>query len=80
MHASTWSERYAYNGLGDLASAAHTASRASQESDAVVPDYEYAGGRIRQAGRTTYEYDGQGRRTKVRRRTLSGQVREWTYR
>ena len=39
----------------------------------------YDGYLLRTAGRTHYEYDAEGRLTRVLRNTLSGRRREWTY-
>lgn len=41
--------------------------------------FEYAAGRLRTAGRTTFEHDANGRVVVRRSRTLSGQVRVWQY-
>jgi RHS repeat-associated protein len=71
VHAATWTETYAYDGLGNVA-------RATAPDD---PDgeREHSGTLIRRAGRTTYEHDAQGRVIRTVHRTLSGQVRRWTY-
>lgn len=42
-------------------------------------DRVYDGHLLRRAGRTHYEYDAEGRLTRVLRSTLSGQRRVWTY-
>jgi RHS repeat-associated protein len=70
---ATWTERYAYDELGNLASS--EPGRESEESGARVHD----GVLLRTAGRTSYEYDDHGRLVRSIRRTLSGQRREWTY-
>ena len=73
--ANTWSERYAYDSSGNLTHA----------QDTRVPDAPASGPRelsgtlLRQAGRTRYEYDAQGRVIKSVRRTLSGTQKTWTY-
>jgi RHS repeat-associated protein len=75
VQATTWTESYAYDTAGNLTHAADTRS----------PDAPAAGTRettgtlLRRAGRTSYEYDAQGRLTGVLRRTLSGQRQTWTY-
>lgn len=79
VDAGAWTERYAYDSLGNLTASAVSAASPSPEEPPEQVGFEYDGGRIRRAGRTSYEYDAQGRRTKARRRTLSGQVREWAY-
>jgi RHS repeat-associated protein len=68
VNASTWTETYAYDTSGNLIQAADTRT----------PDADTAGTRevtgtlLRTAGRTSYEYDGQGRLTRKTVRTLSG--------
>lgn len=61
-------ERYAYDELGTLRAAGQ-----SQEP------WVTAGTQIRQDGRFSYDYDAEGRLISKRQRTLSGQVRSWTY-
>jgi RHS repeat-associated protein len=46
---------------------------------AAAGDRAYSGTLIRHAGRNPHGHDAQGRLTRRRHRTLSGQVREWTY-
>ncbi|HEU5108382.1 MAG TPA: hypothetical protein VFT95_07470, partial [Micromonosporaceae bacterium] len=71
---ANWREQYAYDALGNLATALPGAPS------------DTAGGRaldgmlLRGAGRAFYEYDAAGRLVRQVRRTLSGQRREWTYR
>lgn len=64
VHGAGWSERYAYDPAGNPTAAG---------------DGEYDGTLIRRAGPTTFRHDAQGRTVTRRRRTLSGQVREWRY-
>ena len=73
--AANWSEHYAYDGAGNLA---HTSDSRTPDSDTAGPR-ELTGTLLRRAGRTSYEYDGQGRLVTAVRRTLSGQVKRWTY-
>lgn len=76
VNAATWSESYAYDSAGNLTFATDT-------RDANAPTSgtrQLNGTLLRQAGRTTYEYDAQGRLISILRRTLSGQRRRWTYR
>lgn len=64
--AEGWTETYAYDPLGNLASAAG-------EARTIV------GTQVRQDGRTSYTYDAEGRLVTKQRRTLSGQSLKWTY-
>jgi RHS repeat-associated protein len=73
VHGPTWSERYAYDALGNTVQAF-----APGDEDA-RGDREYSGTLVRRAGRTTHEHDAQGRLVRTVRRTLSGQTRQWTY-
>ena len=75
VRGATWSEDLAYDALGNVVS--HTDTR-TPESDSAGRRV-YAGTRLREAGRTSYEYDGQGRLVRRTRRTLSGGRRVWTY-
>ncbi|MFD0630345.1 DUF6531 domain-containing protein [Catenulispora yoronensis] len=56
LRGATWSEDLAYDALGNIVS--HTDTR-NPESDSAGRRV-YAGSRLREAGRTSYEYDGQG--------------------
>ena len=73
VEAATWTEQYAYDRLGNL-----TAANPGQESD-TAGERVNDGVLLRRAGRTSYEYDEQGRLVRSVRRTLSGQRLEWTY-
>ncbi|HEU5331419.1 MAG TPA: DUF6531 domain-containing protein [Actinocrinis sp.] len=73
VDAATWTERYAYDQLGNL-----TAGQPGQDSD-TAGDRVNDGVLLRRAGRTSYEYDEQGRLVRSVRRTLSGRRLEWTY-
>ncbi|MGH6655489.1 MAG: DUF6531 domain-containing protein [Actinocrinis sp.] len=70
---NAWAERYAYDRAGNLTDAAWPGLDDAQGAR------EYQGTEIRRAGRTSYDYDGQGRVVRTIRRTLSGQTRQWTY-
>ena len=75
VHAATWSETYAYDSAGNLTHAADT-----RDADApTAGSRQLDGALLRQAGRTSYAYDAQGRLIRVVRRTLSGQRKQWTY-
>jgi RHS repeat-associated protein len=63
---SVGEERYTYDGINNIVE--DGASR-----------YEYAGGRLRSAGRTSFRHDANGRVVERRVRTLSGQTRNWRY-
>jgi RHS repeat-associated protein len=75
VNAATWTETYAYDAAGNLIQAADTRA----------PDADTAGTRevtgtlLRTAGRTSYEYDGQGRLTRKTLRTLSGGRKTWSF-
>ncbi|TLS46789.1 Rhs protein [Streptomyces montanus] len=90
VHAESWTEQYAYDAAGDLTHTTWPASPAarSDAADAVVAGADAAdamGGRsygplgVRQAGRTTYEHDAQGRITRRGSKSLSGGSRTWRY-
>jgi RHS repeat-associated protein len=75
VQAATWSEACTYDAAGNL----------TQYTDSRIPDSGTAGPRevdgtlLRTAGRSSYQYDGQGRLIKAVRRTLSGGSKAWTY-
>jgi RHS repeat-associated protein len=73
--AATWSERYAYDPLGNITQAHDT----RRSDSATAGDRAYTGSLLRTAGRTAYEYDDRGRLVRRLARTLSGQRREWRY-
>ncbi|GAA2150736.1 hypothetical protein GCM10009760_45390 [Kitasatospora kazusensis] len=74
VHATAWTESYAYDALGNLAHAAYPAA-----DDDTQGGREHTGTLIRRAGRTRYEHDGQGRVVRAVRRTLSGLEKESRY-
>lgn len=77
---ANWSETYAYDELGNLATAAdEPASMPTADRDAVRAGRAIDGTLVRQAGPTSYDYDEAGRLIRKRRRTLSGGVKEWVY-
>jgi RHS repeat-associated protein len=78
VSAEGWSERYAYDELGNLAAAG--AAHTDADAQPAPPEPRtVTGTRTRQDGRTTYEYDAEGRLVRKRRRTLSGQLMQWSY-
>jgi RHS repeat-associated protein len=74
VRAANWRETYAYDPLGNVATASYPAP-----DDSAQGTRETAGTLVRRAGRVSYEYDGQGRVARAVRRTLSGQRQEWRY-
>ncbi|MER8183393.1 DUF6531 domain-containing protein [Kitasatospora sp. NPDC094015] len=70
----SWSERYAYDPLGNVTSASWPGSDEAAHGDRV-----YQGTLIRSAGRVRYEHDLQGRMTVRRQATLSGRTSTWSY-
>lgn len=63
-------ETYAYDAIGNISHATWPGADGPRE---------HTGTAIRSSGNTRYEYDGQGRLTTRRTRTLSGQDRAWRY-
>ncbi|MFD9034155.1 RHS repeat-associated core domain-containing protein [Streptomyces sp. NPDC059567] len=76
VHARGWTERYAYNSAGDQS---HTALSAQAPGQSAAGDRQYEGTRLVRAGRTRYSYDGQGRLTLRRTKTLSGTTLTWHF-
>ena len=74
MTSSAGIETYSYDALGNT-----VASSAPGHVDGEDGNRIYNGHLLRKAGRTHYEYDAEGRLTRVLRSTLSGQRRVWTY-
>jgi RHS repeat-associated protein len=74
VHATDWSERYAYDALGNL-----TDAEWPSPDDATQGRRDYTGTLVRTAGRTHYEYDAQGRVVRKRQHLLTGGWREWTF-
>ncbi|GAA0691864.1 hypothetical protein GCM10010193_53030 [Kitasatospora atroaurantiaca] len=75
VSADTWSESYVYDRLGNIT----RAEDSRNPNGATQGERAYTGSLLRTAGRTTYEYDDQGRLVRRLVRTLSGQRREWHY-
>lgn len=80
VRAATWSERYAYDALGNLVTAMPGPEAAAGDADAAGPR-TVDGVLLRAAGRTHYDYDAAGRVVREVRRTLSGQrrIREYVW-
>lgn len=70
-----WTERYAYDALGNITRAEHADSAAAQQAE----ERTYAGTLLRSAADRSYEYDDRNRLTRMWSRTLSGKLREWLY-
>ncbi|MGX1909830.1 DUF6531 domain-containing protein [Streptomyces phaeochromogenes] len=71
--AQDWTERYAYDGAGNVTHAETPGDGATEGAR------EFTGTLVRRAGRTVYEHDAQGRLVRKTRRLLNGQSRTWTY-
>ncbi|HEV2635378.1 MAG TPA: DUF6531 domain-containing protein [Actinocrinis sp.] len=79
LTAVTWTESYAYDRLGNLARATDTGRGPDDPAADTEGEREHTGTLVRRAGRASYDYDRAGRLVRQTRRTLSGQVRTWTY-
>ena len=75
ISAATWSEQYAYDLAGNVS---FTADTRTPDAASTGPR-EVTGTLLHRAGRTHYEYDGQGRLIRRVQRTLSGNQKAWTY-
>lgn len=75
VRAAGWAERYAYDGSGNLSFADDSRFAGSP----VAGPRTVTGTLLRQAGRTSFDYDAQGRRVRTVRLTRSGQRAIWTY-
>ncbi|MFE9648101.1 DUF6531 domain-containing protein [Streptomyces sp. NPDC006365] len=73
VRARDWTETYAYDGLGNVRE-----STAPSAGDAPTTR-EYTGSRLLRSGRTSYEYDRQGRPVRTVKRLLNGQKRIATF-
>jgi RHS repeat-associated protein len=74
VESAGWRESYAYDAMGNLARSA-----VPGDEDAQVGEREISGTLTRRVGRTSFEYDGQGRVIRTVRRTLSGQAHTRSY-
>ncbi|GAA2215236.1 hypothetical protein GCM10009850_107030 [Nonomuraea monospora] len=90
VHATGWSETYTYNTAGQITDAtwptpnpgdprAHPDSRNPHANTDSQGPRAYTGTMIRQAGRTRYEYDRQGRTILRQRKGASAKPRTWHY-
>ncbi|GLY70930.1 DUF6531 domain-containing protein [Amycolatopsis taiwanensis] len=76
VRAATWTERYAYDRTGNLSFAADGRANGSP----VTGPRSSTGTLLRQAGRTHFDHDAQGRLVRTVRHTLSGTRQVWSYR
>lgn len=80
VDARGWTERYAYDAVGNLSRASTggpaaggaATGAATSRGDEREAEHTYAGTRVRRAGRTTYEHDAEGRVVRTVRRLLNG--------
>ncbi|MFF7606103.1 RHS repeat-associated core domain-containing protein [Streptomyces parvulus] len=79
VRAQSWTEEYAYDAAGDLIHADWPSPATGDDAHAAAGDRDQGPLGVRVAGRTTYEYDAQGRITRRRTRLLSGGSRVWEY-
>ncbi|MGP3952381.1 DUF6531 domain-containing protein [Streptomyces sp. 7N604] len=73
VNARGWTERYAYDGSGNVSHAEAPGEEAGSGFR------EFTGTLIKRAGRSSYEHDAQGRLVRKTRRLLNGQKRTWIY-
>jgi RHS repeat-associated protein len=76
VQAAGWTEQYAYNAAGDQTRAVVPQRAPGQDA---VGDRHYEGTRLTQAGRTSFDYDGQGRVARRTVTTLSGKSLTWHF-
>ncbi|CAM5477525.1 RHS repeat-associated core domain-containing protein [Streptomyces narbonensis] len=76
VDAKGWTERYAYDGSGNLTEATWPARHGGRHA---AGPRRYDGTRIRRAGDVSYEYDGQGRTVVRRVDRADGSAEVWTY-
>ncbi|MFG2023033.1 DUF6531 domain-containing protein [Streptomyces sp. NPDC048825] len=76
VHAHNWTERYAYDDVGNLAEASWPTGHPGAESTGTRA---YTGTRISRAGTTRYEYDALGRIVLRQKKRLSRKPDTWRY-
>jgi RHS repeat-associated protein len=76
VHASNWTERYAYDEAGNQTEATWPASHPGQEATGTRA---YTGTRITRAGNVRYEHDAQGRIVLRQKTRLSRKPDTWRY-
>ncbi|MFD5036973.1 putative T7SS-secreted protein [Streptomyces sp. NPDC058377] len=74
--AGTWTERYAYDDVGNQISAVWPSSHPGQEA---AGPRAYSGTRITRAGNVTYEHDAQGRVVLRRKQRISRKPDIWRF-
>ncbi|MCO5968806.1 DUF6531 domain-containing protein [Actinoallomurus soli] len=74
-----WSEDYTYDTGGVLAHASWPTSAGPSTDGDALGEREYAGTRVRRAGKVRFEYDAQGRVVLRQHRRLSGKPLTWRY-
>jgi RHS repeat-associated protein len=77
VHARGWSERYAYDSLGNITHGQWPT--ADGDSEGVQGRRSFSGTLIRTSGRTRYDHDDQGRVVRHTRKLLSGGTKEWLF-
>ncbi|MBM7440948.1 putative T7SS-secreted protein [Streptomyces sp. HB132] len=76
VHASNWTERYAYDSAGNQTDASWPTAHPGQEA---IGAREYAGTAIIRAGKVRYENDPLGRVTLRQKTRLSRKPQSWRY-
>ncbi|MGW7277362.1 DUF6531 domain-containing protein [Streptomyces sp. NPDC054844] len=76
VRAENWSERYAYDEVGNLTDASWPARHPGTDA---AGNRSYAGTKLSRAGRTRYTYDALGRVVMRQKRYLSGKSDTWRY-
>ncbi|WP_051901833.1 putative T7SS-secreted protein [Streptomyces xanthophaeus] len=76
VHASDWTERYAYDEAGNQTAADWPASHASPEANGLR---SYRGTALLEAGNVRYEHDELGRVTARQKKRLSRKPETWRY-
>ncbi|RSN57985.1 type IV secretion protein Rhs, partial [Actinomadura sp. WAC 06369] len=76
VRAQGWTERYAYDDMGNIVHGEWPESDGESGDSGVR---EYTGTLIKRAGRVRYEHDAQGRVVLREHTTLSGRRRRWTF-
>ncbi|MEU6255305.1 DUF6531 domain-containing protein [Streptomyces sp. NPDC047043] len=76
VHASNWTERYAYDEAGNLTDASWPARSSGNEA---IGSRSYEGTRVTRAGNMRYEYDALGRVIRRQKKRLSRNPDTWHY-
>ncbi|MFB8401006.1 putative T7SS-secreted protein [Streptomyces sp. NPDC055912] len=76
VHAADWTERYAYDSVGNQTEASWPITHARQDS---AGQRSYNGTQIHRAGNTRYEHDAQGRIVLRQKTRLSRKPDTWRY-